>query len=196
MAEEHGLLAAAVRRRSAGRPVTPTAVRDGHLTSRGGVGADGDTSAAGQRCGFRGRPSGSAPERRLWLPVRLPVPAARPPRRRESTTSTSIPEAAAAASSGGRNREIELTSRPSAARSPPSTRPKLWITFATGLPVCGCRSLCASCRCRTTDPSRFVRRLSRKYTDLRHHTYTPTVERHAQGRVPTRLRVSGPPRTL
>ena len=69
-----------------------------------------------------------------------------PPRRRESTTSTSIPEAAAAASSGVRNREIELTSRASAARSTCSTRPKLWITFATGLPVCGCRSLCASCR--------------------------------------------------
>jgi len=33
-----------------------------------------------------------------------------------------------------------------AARSTCSARPKLWITFAIGLPVCGCRSLCASCR--------------------------------------------------
>jgi hypothetical protein len=48
-----------------------------------------------------------------------------PPRRRESTTSTSMPVAAATASSGLRNREIELTSRASAARSTCSARPKL-----------------------------------------------------------------------
>ena len=47
------------------------------------------------------------------------------------------PAAAAAACSGVRNREIEETSRASAARSTCSARPKLWITFATGLPVSG-----------------------------------------------------------
>ncbi len=57
-----------------------------------------------------------------------------------------MPVAAAAASAGVRNRDIELTNRANAARSTPSTRPKLWITFATGLPVSGCRSLCANCR--------------------------------------------------
>ena len=85
-----------------------------------------------------------------------------PPIRRESRTSTS--PAAAAALPGSRNREIEATSRASAARSTRSARPKLWITFATGLPVTGCRSLCASCRYDTTVPSLFRRRVSRKYT--------------------------------
>ncbi len=97
-----------------------------------------------------------------------------PPRRRELTTSTSIPVAAAAASCGVRNREIDDTSRANGARSTCSARPKLWITFATGLPVSGCRSLCASCRWRTTDPSRLVRRLSLKYTPTAHHTPAPT----------------------
>ena len=69
-----------------------------------------------------------------------------PPRRRESSTSTSAPAAALIACSGVRNREIELTSRASAARSTFSARPKLWITFAIGLSVTGCRSLCVSCR--------------------------------------------------
>ena len=41
------------------------------------------------------------------------------------------------------------------------------------------------CRYRTTDPSRLVRRLSRRYTPLRHHTLTASVEPHAQSRVPT-----------
>jgi len=68
------------------------------------------------------------------------------PSRRESSTSTSAAAAAATAAAGSRNREIEATSRASPARSTVSARPKLWITLATGLPVCGCRSLCASCR--------------------------------------------------
>jgi hypothetical protein len=69
-----------------------------------------------------------------------------PPSRQESTISTYVPAAAATAWSGSRNREIEATSRPRASRSTLSARPKLWITFATGLPVRGCRSLCASAR--------------------------------------------------
>ncbi len=68
------------------------------------------------------------------------------PRRRESRTSTSTPAAADTACSGVRNREIEDTSRFSASWSTLSARPKLWITFAVGAPVSGCRSLCASCR--------------------------------------------------
>ena len=87
-----------------------------------------------------------------------------PPSRRESSTSISPAAAAATARSGSRNREIEATSRARAARSTRSARPKLWITFATGLPVTGCRSLCASCRYDTTVPSLFRRRVSRKYT--------------------------------
>src|SRR5665647_3194484 len=69
-----------------------------------------------------------------------------PPTRRESRTSTSTSWAAATACSGVRKREIEDTSRARASRSTVSARPKLWITFATGLPVSGCRSLCASCK--------------------------------------------------
>jgi len=64
-----------------------------------------------------------------------------PPRWRESSTSTSAPAAALIACSGVKKREIELTSRANASRSTSSARPKLWITFATGLPVSGCRSL-------------------------------------------------------
>ena len=60
-----------------------------------------------------------------------------PPSGRESTTSTLAPTAALIACFGVRNREIELTSRASASRSTFSARPKLWITFATGLPVTG-----------------------------------------------------------
>ena len=69
-----------------------------------------------------------------------------PPSRRASNTSTSAPAAAATACAGSRNREIEDTSRASPARSTLSARPKLWITFAVGAPVSGCRSLCANCR--------------------------------------------------
>ena len=47
---------------------------------------------------------------------------------------------------GQEPRDRTDTSRASASRSTFSARPKLWITFATGLPVSGCRSLCASCR--------------------------------------------------
>ncbi len=74
-------------------------------------------------------------------------PALRPPpSRRESSTSTSPAAAAAAAWPDSRNREIEATSRASAARSTRSARPKLWIALATRLPVRRCRPLCASCR--------------------------------------------------
>ncbi len=78
--------------------------------------------------------------------IRSSVHAA--PRRRESRTSTSPPAAAVAvtACSGVRNREIDDTNRASAARSTLSARPKLWITFATGFPLTGWRSLCANCR--------------------------------------------------
>jgi hypothetical protein len=71
--------------------------------------------------------------------------------------------AAAIACSGSRNREIEATSRANAARSTLSARPKLWITFADGTPVTGCRSLCANCRYDTVDPSRLRRFVSRRY---------------------------------
>jgi len=66
--------------------------------------------------------------------------------RRESRTSTSTPWATATACSGVRNREIDDTNRANPSRSTVSARPKLWITFATGVPVPGCRSLWASCR--------------------------------------------------
>ena len=69
-----------------------------------------------------------------------------PPIRRESSTSTSPAAAAATACPGSRNREIEATRRARPGRSTLSARPKLWITLATGLPVTGCRSLCASWR--------------------------------------------------
>ena len=86
--------------------------------------------------------------------IRSSVHAA--PNRRESSTSTPPPGSpaptavvavvAVTACSGVRNREIDDTNRASAARSTVSARPKLWITFATGFPLTGCRSLCASCR--------------------------------------------------
>lgn len=41
------------------------------------------------------------------------------------------------------------------------------------LPVTGCRSLCASCKYRTTEPSRLVRRLARKCTTTDQHTPHP-----------------------
>ena len=87
-----------------------------------------------------------------------------PPKRRESSTSISPVCAAAIACCGSRNREIEATSRASASRSTASARPKLWITFAEGTPVTGWRSLCASCRYDTVDPSRLRRFVSRRYT--------------------------------
>ena len=49
-------------------------------------------------------------------------------------------------------------------RSTASARPKLWITFAEGTPVTGWRSLCASCRYDTVDPSQLRRFVSRRYT--------------------------------
>ncbi len=63
-----------------------------------------------------------------------------PPSQREATISTSPPPAAAAAvaRSGVSYREIDATSRASAARSTWSARPKLWITLATEFPV-SCR---------------------------------------------------------
>ena len=87
-----------------------------------------------------------------------------PPKRRESSISISPVCAAAIACCGSRNREIEATSRASASRSTVSARPKLWITFAEGTPVTGWRSLCASCRYDTVDPSRLRRFVSRRYT--------------------------------
>ncbi len=87
-----------------------------------------------------------------------------PPKRRESSTSISPVCAAAIACCGSRNREIEATSRASASRSTASARPKLWITFAEGTPVTGWRSLCASCRYDTVEPSRLRRFVSRRYT--------------------------------
>ena len=87
-----------------------------------------------------------------------------PPKRRESTISIWPVCAAAIACSGSRNREIETTSRASASRSTASARPKLWITLAEGTPVTGWRSLCASCRYDTVDPSRLRRFVSRRYT--------------------------------
>ena len=87
-----------------------------------------------------------------------------PPKRRESRISISPAWAAAIACRGSRNREIEATSRASASRSTASARPKLWITFAEGTPVTGWRSLCASCRYDTVEPSRLRRFVSRRYT--------------------------------
>jgi hypothetical protein len=48
----------------------------------------------------------------------------------------------------------EATSRAWPARSTVSARPKLWITLAVGAPVSGWRSLWASCRQDTVEPSR------------------------------------------
>ena len=127
-----------------------------------------------------------------------------PPSRRESRTSTCPPAvAAAAACSGVRNREIDDTNRASPARSTLSARPKLWITFATGLPLTGCRSaLARPPRCRSgarrppvavrrrsravptadpmSTPSRFVRRVSRKNTPTTqpHHRSSCPATRH------------------
>src|SRR5512135_3444007 len=108
-----------------------------------------------------------------------------PPIRRASSTSTLPAAAAATACSGSRNRLIEATSRRSASRSTRSARPKLWITLATGLPVRGCRSLCASCRYDTTVPSLFRRRDSRRYTPTRQAIRAAQRKRHADNRVPT-----------
>jgi hypothetical protein len=68
-----------------------------------------------------------------------------PPNGLESTISTSDPTPVPAPPVS-RTRLIDRTSRASASRSTLSARPKLWITFATGEPVSGCRSLCANCR--------------------------------------------------
>jgi hypothetical protein len=88
---------------------------------------------------------------------------------------------------------MEATSRRSASGSTWSARPKLWITFATGLPVTGCRSLCASCRYDTTVPSLFRRRDSLRYTPTSEPINPGQRKRHAHSRVPTRFRV---PKTL
>ncbi len=59
---------------------------------------------------------------------------------------------------------MEATSRLSASRSTRSAWPQLRMTLTTGLPVRGCRSLCANCKYDTTVPSLFCRQNSLKYT--------------------------------
>ena len=115
-------------------------------------------------------PAGGDPADRRADPEAFPQPVQRP-RRAQPAGVQHLDLAgrrhrgvAATACSGVRNREIDATSRASAARSTLSARPKLWITFATGFPLTGCRSLCASCRYDTTEPSLLVRRVSRRYT--------------------------------
>ena len=111
-------------------------------------------------------PVGGDPVQRRADAQPLPelVQQPRPAERRESRISISPVCAAVIACCGSRNREIEATSRASASRSTASARPKLWITFAEGTPVTGWRSLCASCRYDTVDPSRLRRFVSRRYT--------------------------------
>jgi hypothetical protein len=58
-----------------------------------------------------------------------------------------------------------VVGRASASRSTMSARPKLWITFAEGTPATGWRSLCASCRYDTVEPSRL--RPHRRWRDRR-----------------------------
>ena len=60
-----------------------------------------------------------------------------PPNQREATISTSPPRGGGRGLLRGHYREIDATSRASAARSTWSA-PKLWITLATEFPVCGC----------------------------------------------------------
>jgi hypothetical protein len=97
-------------------------------------------------------PSRRRPAAARWIAAPTPSRAQSrssvhaPPRRRDSSTSTSAPAAAVTACSGSRNREIDDTNRDSASRSTLSARPKLWITFAVGLPPPAGRSLWASCR--------------------------------------------------
>ena len=77
------------------------------------------------------------------------------PNQREATISTSPPRAAAAACSWVSYREIDAT--------------------------CGCRSLCASCRYATTEPSLLVRRLSRRYmatSEQQHPCSSTPATRH------------------
>ncbi len=113
----------------------------------------------------RSTPAGSTRRPAAARRIAAPIPSRSqrrsrvhaPPRRRESRTSTSPGAAATPAPaspwSGVTNREIEDTNRASASLSTFSARPKLWITFAVDTPMTGCRSLCASCRYATTDPS-------------------------------------------
>ena len=68
--------------------------------------------------------------------------------------------------------QIEDTSRAGAARFTVLARPKLWITFAVGAPVTGCRSLCANCRYDTVDPFLFRRRVSRTRMPTANHQTT------------------------
>jgi hypothetical protein len=134
------------------------------------------TEAAGQARRRRGRSALPATARQIAAPMpsrshnRSSVHA--PPSQREATISTSPPSAAAAACSGVSYREIDATSRASAARSTWSARPKLWITLATEFPVC--------CRWATTEPSSLVRRLSRRYmtTSQRHPCGSTPATRH------------------
>ena len=102
-------------------------------------------------------PPGRDPADRRADPEAFPDPVQRPRRAQPAGVQHLDPTAgltgahraavvAVTACSGVRNREIDDTSRASAARSTVSARPKLWITFATGFPLTGCRSLCASCR--------------------------------------------------
>ena len=100
-------------------------------------------------------PPGGDPADRRADPEAFPDPVQRPRRTQPPGVQHLDPTAgltgaqavvAVTACSGVRNREIDDTNRASAARSTGSARPKLWITFATGFPLTGCRSLCASCR--------------------------------------------------
>ena len=98
-------------------------------------------------------PPGGDPADRRADPEAFPDPVQRPRRAQPAGVQHLDPAAdprprrsSRTACSGVRNREIDDTNRASAARSTVSARPKLWITFATGFPLTGCRSLCANCR--------------------------------------------------
>ena len=137
----------AIATRSATQPVAASFDPGSHARCATSANTTRSTASPSRR-----RPAAT---RRIAAPIprrsqiRSSVHAA--PNRRESSTSTPPPiarraDVAVTACSGVRNREIDDTSRASAARSTVSARPKLWITFATGFPLTGCRSLCASCR--------------------------------------------------
>ncbi len=94
-------------------------------------------------------PAGRDPTDRRPDPEPFPESVQRPrPAERAGVHDLDLGAAcrAAVACSGIKNREIEDTSRARASRSTFSAWPKLWITFATELPVSGCRSLCVSWR--------------------------------------------------
>ena len=58
---------------------------------------------------------------------------------------------------------MDWHNRTSCSRSSWSTRPKLWMIFATGLRVTGWRSLWASWKYSTLEPSLFLRLVRRRY---------------------------------